>query len=106
MDFWSAFSNLLISKGYNSSSLASELDMPKTTIYKWKEGSSPSLDKLIPIADILNVSLDELAGRTSPVHTEQEARLLYLFRNLSEKEQESLLEFLDTNKLISKSSKK
>jgi transcriptional regulator with XRE-family HTH domain len=89
------FSSLLSQRGYNPSSLASELDMPKTTIYKWKDGSSPMLDKLIPIADALGVTLDELAGRVPPQHTEQEIELLEMFSKMDAKQKQALLDYAD-----------
>ena len=106
MVFWESFSRIINGRDIKPAQIAAMADISKNTVYQWQKGSSPSLDKLIPIADILNVSLDDLAGRTPPSHTEQEARLLYLFRDMSEKERDSLLEFLETSKLIFKSSKK
>ena len=66
MNFWNSFENILDSRNYNPSSLAKIIGIPKTTIYGWQNGASPALDKLIPIADFLEISLDELEiGRAS-----------------------------------------
>jgi transcriptional regulator with XRE-family HTH domain len=66
MDFLEAFQKLMDSKGVNANLLAKNSGVSVNTIYTWQKGSSPSLDKLIPIADALGVTLDELAGRVPP----------------------------------------
>lgn len=48
--------------GISISQLERELGFGKGTISKWKS-SSPSLDKVIAIADYFNVDMDYLIGR-------------------------------------------
>ena len=47
------------------SKLAKEIDRKESTIYQWTNGYQlPTLDTTIALADILDVSLDFLTGRT------------------------------------------
>lgn len=91
MDFLDAFQRLMDSKGVNANLLAKNSGVSVNTIYTWQKGSSPSLDKLIPIADALGVTLDELAGRVPPQHTEQEVKLLHLFSKLSSEDKKTIM---------------
>lgn len=51
--------------GYTASEFASILDIPNSTYGSYETTTKvPRLDKLIKIADTLNVSLDDLVGRT------------------------------------------
>lgn len=52
--------------------LEERLEIPRNTIYQWKEGSArrPSLERLEKIADYFNVSLDYLRGRTTDVEVD------------------------------------
>lgn len=95
MDFLEAFQKLMDSKGVNANLLAKNSGVSVNTIYTWQKGSSPSLDKLIPIADALGVTLDELAGRVPPQHTEQETKLLEMFSKMDEKQKQALLDYAD-----------
>lgn len=53
------------SKGYTISDLARKAGITFQTLIKWEKGDTyPNLFNLIPIADVLNISLDELVGRT------------------------------------------
>lgn len=53
------------SKGYTRSQLSFKARISWQNIYQWEEGYSfPTIVNLIPIADALNVSLDELVGRS------------------------------------------
>lgn len=54
-----------ISKGYTISDLARKSGITFQTLFKWEKGDIyPNIFNLIPIADVLNISLDELVGRT------------------------------------------
>lgn len=49
--------------GYKDSDVAKGTNIPRSTFSDWKKGrSKPKQDKLIKIADFLNVSMDELLG--------------------------------------------
>lgn len=95
MDFLEAFQKLMDSKGVNANLLAKNSGVSVNTIYTWQKGSSPSLDKLIPIADALGVTLDELAGRVPPQHTEQETKLLEMFKKMNASQKENVLNYSD-----------
>lgn len=47
--------------------LTQELSLSKSAIWNWKQGSQPSADKIILIADYFEVSTDYLLGRSNDV---------------------------------------
>ena len=48
-------------KGYTQTKLAKEANLPLETISKWVRGKSfPRLDSLVLIANVLEISIDEL----------------------------------------------
>jgi len=51
-------------RGVTISRLETELGFGNSSVKKWKEKSSPSIDKIIKIASYFDVSIDYLAGRT------------------------------------------
>lgn len=54
-------------RGYSSDELAKLLDIPYTTLKGYENaGREPKYNILVKIADILNVSLDDLLGRKEP----------------------------------------
>lgn len=54
-----------IEKGYSRSQLSFKAQIDVHNIYQWEKGKTfPTIINLIPIADALNISLDELVGRT------------------------------------------
>ena len=54
-----------LDKGYSKYRLAKEANVTFQTLGKWEKGENyPNIYNLIPIADALNISLDELVGRT------------------------------------------
>ena len=57
--------NARVAKGYTISDLARKAGITFQTLYKWETGKTyPNVFNLIPIADVLGVTLDELVGRT------------------------------------------
>lgn len=51
-------------KGYSLQTLAKKSGINASTINKWEtRGSFPTIINLIPVADALGISLDELVGR-------------------------------------------
>lgn len=55
------FVNLLSKKGLTPYAVSKVTGIPQSTFSDWKKGkSSPKLDKLIKIADFLEVPLEEL----------------------------------------------
>lgn len=94
MQFSEILSELLNGKGITPNALSKEIGVSSESVYNWiNKGASPSLDKSSNIADYFNITLDELAGRVPPQHTEQEIELLNLFRNMDNKQKENLIHY-------------
>ena len=54
-----------VAKRYTKAALARKTGLSYQTLDKWEKGKTyPNVYNLIPIADVLNISLDELVGRT------------------------------------------
>lgn len=51
-------------RGISISKLESELGLSSSSIRKWGNTSSPSVDKIAKVANYFNVSVDYLLGRT------------------------------------------
>ena len=51
--------------GLSQDGLARKADIPYSSLLKIENGNDPRVSSLIKIADALNVSLDDLAGRKS-----------------------------------------
>lgn len=51
-------------QGISISKLESELGFGNSSIKKWERNSSPSIDKIIKVANYFNVSVDYLIGNT------------------------------------------
>lgn len=65
MDFKDRLRYYREQRGYSSDELAKLLDIPYTTLKGYENaGREPKYNILVKIADILNVSLDDLLGRT------------------------------------------
>jgi transcriptional regulator with XRE-family HTH domain len=68
-------------RGYSSDELAKLLDIPYTTLKGYENaGREPKYNILIKIADILNVSLDDLLGRT-PANEDEKIKELFALKN-------------------------
>ena len=51
-------------KGYSQKELAEKAGINKSNIGHWERGQTfPSIINLIPVADVLGMTLDELVGR-------------------------------------------
>lgn len=88
--------------------LAQLLDVSPRVYNRWENGvSTPHFDTVVKIADILNVSLDELAARKDPngetkIHNPELHRLYQKVDQLSDEDQKALLVVLDS--LVKRSS--
>ena len=60
MDFIEKLLNELKKRKISKSELARSTEIGDSTIRSWEKGSQPTLDKLIKIANYLNITLDEL----------------------------------------------
>ena len=72
MTFWEIYESLCASIGKKPNPVVKELGISSGAITQCKNGSIPSGEKLIQIADYFNVSVDYLLGRTDEP-TEEEA---------------------------------
>lgn len=73
MTFWETFTTLCKVHGTKPNPLASELGISSGTISQWKNGSMPSAERLILLADRFQCSIDYLLGRTSSPNIVSEA---------------------------------
>ena len=81
MDFKDRLRYYREQRGYSSDELAKLLDIPYTTLKGYENaGREPKYNILIKIADILNVSLDDLLGRT-PTNEDEKIKELYALKN-------------------------
>ena len=63
MTFGERLMELRKSRGLSQESLGDMIDVTRQTVSKWERGdSTPELEKLIELARVFDVSLDELAG--------------------------------------------
>jgi transcriptional regulator with XRE-family HTH domain len=82
--------------------LAQLLEVSPRVYNRWENGiATPHLDTVVRIADLLNVSLDELAGRKdtngeAKIHNPELHRLYGKVDQLSDEDQKALLVVLDS----------
>lgn len=82
--------------------LAQLLEVSPRVYNRWENGiATPHLDTVVRIADILNVTLDELAGRKdgngeANIHNPELHRLYKKVDQLSDEDQKALLVVLDS----------
>lgn len=78
-------------KGYNLAFLERELGFGNGSIRRW-DTSSPSCDKLLKLANFLNVSTDYLLGRNNETTN---LKITNLYNLLNQEGQEKLLDYAD-----------
>jgi transcriptional regulator with XRE-family HTH domain len=89
-------------RGLTQARLAELLEVSPRGYNRWETGAAaPRLDTLVKIAEILNVTLDELVGRTEPTSQVviQNPKLHALYREidgLSDEDQQALVILLDS----------
>ena len=70
MEFGNKLYELRKEKGLSQEELASHLEVTRQTVSKWELGeSTPDLDKLVLLAELFEISLDELVLGKVPVTT-------------------------------------
>lgn len=90
------------SRGLAQARLSELLEVSPRVYNRWETGAAaPRLDTLVKIADILDVTLDELVGRTEPSSDFgiQNPRLHELYQEingLSDEDQQALVILLDS----------
>lgn len=61
-------------QGYTQSDVAYRLNVARTTYANWEYGKAdPDADSIMKIADLHNVSIDELFGRNAPLESKLES---------------------------------
>jgi len=79
-------------KGYSQERLAQELYYGYTAIANYESGrNEPSIDDLVRLAEILDVTLDELVGVRD---TAAEKKLLSSFKKLSSENKNRILDLI------------
>ena len=80
-------------KKYSQEQLAQKLNYGYTAIANYESGrNEPSIDDLMKLARVLNVTLDELVGLEL---TTQENEFLSSFKKLNEENQNRILDLMD-----------
>ncbi|MBC2103989.1 helix-turn-helix domain-containing protein [Listeria booriae] len=74
MDLYSKIQDICEHHGISIRALERDLGFAKNSIYKWQK-QSPSVDKVIQVADKLNLPLDYLIGRKVELNTSKEDAL-------------------------------
>ena len=68
MEFKNKLHELRKMKGLSQEELANRLDVTRQTVSKWEVGdSTPDLDKLVLLAEVFEITLDELVLDRAPV---------------------------------------
>jgi transcriptional regulator with XRE-family HTH domain len=91
------------SRGLTQARLAELLEVSPRVYNRWEtDAVAPRLDTLVKIADILEVTLDELVGRTQPeesplrLHNPKLHQLYREIDRLSDEDQKALVILLDS----------
>jgi len=75
--FWDRFYSECEKKNIKPNKIAKELGFSNAIMTQWKKGSPPNSEKLIQVADYLNVSIDYLLERDlGAIASDQEERIL------------------------------
>ena len=70
MEFGNKLYELRKEKGLSQEELANSLEVTRQTVSKWELGdSTPDMDKLVLLAELFEISLDELVLNKVPVTT-------------------------------------
>mgnify|MGYP000045704054 CR=1 FL=1 len=79
---------ILKERNIKQSELCEKANIPKSNINHWKNGTQPTIDKVIKIAEILNVSIDYLI-----YGEEKESRLEKLY-NMATKDEQKIIDIM------------
>lgn len=95
--FWDRFYNLCVENRITPNAFAKTVNVSSGVITKWKQGSLPNTEALIKISDYFNVSTDylltgkEKSSSSELELTENEQRILEIFKRLSESQQGQII---------------
>ena len=100
--FWERFYNLCLSHDTKPNPVGKEIGISSSVITRWKqEGSYPTIELLLKIADYFDCSIDYLIGRSNEcksLNTEislDDYQLIEKFHSLDETAKRELLSYLD-----------
>ncbi len=67
MDYGKQINNFRLERNLTLRQLSAMVRTPESTLASWIYGGvHPDIDRLIKLADVFNISLDELVGRNFP----------------------------------------
>jgi len=90
------YEKVLNEKGLKNADVAKGTGISNMTLSDWKRGvSTPKTDKLQKIADFLNISLIYLTTGTENNISEQELKILNLYKCMNESGRERLEEYAE-----------
>lgn len=90
--------DLMQKKGITPKKLSEDTGISAGNISDWKSGrSSPSIIALKILSKYFEVPVDYLLGNDSYTFSKEELRLIQLFRNLGQKQQDELLQKLSVS---------
>ena len=87
MTFIEKIVKIMQERGITAYQLEKDTGIRQSTFAKWKNGTQPTLDKVITILNYFQVSADEIFDLNNNHLTENERELLELFQQLPEREQ-------------------
>jgi len=67
INFIKRLEQLMYDEKISEYKLTQELNLSKSAIWNWKQGSYPTADKLVKLADYFEVSVDYLLGRSDDI---------------------------------------
>ena len=93
---YTVYERILKEKGLKNSDVAKGTGVSNVTLSDWKRGVSiPKTDKLQKIADFLDVSITYLTTGTENNISEQEQKILNLYKSMNESGRERLEEYAE-----------
>lgn len=121
MTFRETIKNLRIERGYSQTTLANLLNISRSTESDWETGrSEPSLQDLLNVSELFDISIDYLIGNTdewgnakesralqkAPAITEGERELLDLYNAVSSERKREAIVWLKTMKELDRKAAK
>ena len=86
---------LCLQKKISLAKLERSCDLGSNTIHRWDD-MSPSIDKVVRVANFFNVSVDYLLSRNAEeILSSDETKLILLFRQLNDDGKLMVLEYVD-----------
>lgn len=83
MDLLMRIKSLCVTHGTSIPKVEKACNFGNRAIYKWGT-ISPSIDKVVAVADYFGISIDELMGRSAPEISAADLQILDLFHQLNE----------------------